>query len=309
MLRPSKLGLAEQCRLSADLGDDEPTTSDAAENGTAIHDEISWAIQHGREPSIPQAVQAVGYFRELVRRIEAQVYAERQLVMLAVDGMSSLLQGTADLVVHQKTIEENFILVLDWKTGQRSHVAPARDNLQLHAYGVAAMEEFGASKYKVSPVFLGENAVWDDWSEWMGEAQAASWRRRIEAIAAKPSVANPGDHCSSCYARHKCHAWRDTVSTALAALGPDDLTLTDDRASELAAKVDLAEDWIKAAKAAIKGYAESGGNVILDGKRYVKTMQPGRESWDVDALKRDGLYERYRKPGLPFERWDWRRIG
>lgn len=70
-------------------------------------------------------------------------HTEKELKYIAENG-EILFYGTSDVVAKA---EDGTLVIIDWKTG-RGRVPLVKDNLQMKAYALAAMQEYGEEKVK-----------------------------------------------------------------------------------------------------------------------------------------------------------------
>lgn len=199
-------------------------------------------------------------------------------------------------------------IVIDFKTGRPENVAPARDNLQLAAYGLATALKLSAQSFTVVLVFLDGDRVTTDSADF---AEADWWRllERVKAAASKPPVATWGPHCAGCYPRMHCDSWRARAGNALMLL-PDreaDLQLTEEAAREMILRVQAVREAADYGEELVRTFVRNGGRVEADGKIYAPSMVNGRRSGpSVAELEKQGLGHLV-KAGTPYEKWGWKR--
>jgi hypothetical protein len=293
VIRPSALQLAEKCGLASRLAEQFPEASPAADRGTAIHEEIA----SGRPQSL-EAIVAVLWLGKLPGDVSHDV----RVTLADPETGDVITRGTADLVASHG----DDLLVVDWKTGRPEFVAPAAENLQLHAYGLAVALDCGLEAYRVALGFLDGDQLTLDEAPPVKGAEMWTMFNRIKAAAARPPVASPGEHCARCWSRVHCHAWRDRVTTALALLPGEAVALTDETATALALRLADVKKAAEVAEEMVKAHVRGGGRVEHDGKIYAPSMVAGRKTADVKALEAAGLGQ-YVKQGAGYETWKWRR--
>lgn len=318
-MRPSKLPMAARCPYSAKLSEQFPEQSEAAGEGTAIHDEIAWAIQHGRETKDPRAKGAVEWHRRAHGGLSDVTVLVEAKVTLRNATAKELTTGTVDLAYVEGAAEH--VTVVDWKTGRPENVDPAKYNLQLQAYALGLAQITWCKSFQTVIVFIsptGECSA--DWGPLVKEDAFPNVLRRIQAVIDAPAVPTPGDHCMTCYSRMACYSWRDRASLAIQAMGSDkvlterkpdgtgEMAITDDDASRLYLNMQCAKELVDAADRVIKAHVMNGGKCVVNGKHWAQSECAGRTGWDAAAMEEDGIADKYRKPGKPFMRWAWLRV-
>ena len=86
------------------------------------------------------------------------------------------------------------------------------------------------------------------------------------------------------------------------------LSLTDDQAALMAARLRDVRLACDHAEALIRSHVESGGQCIVEGKTYCPTECAGRQTASVKDLLAHGL-EKYVRMGKPSVRWMWKKAG
>jgi hypothetical protein len=299
VIRPSLLNRAEVCGLVPLLAEQCPETSEAAAFGRAVHAEIVAAYQAGRSATIPEAQAALDFIEATFR--DCRLSLEQKVQLLNGWG-ETVTEGTPDLVA---LLDDGTRVTIDWKTGRPDNVPAPDDNLQLMAYGLAVSR--GAA-FKTALVFLSGDRYEARWSEvYRPQDHPAVYARVLKAASAKPE-ANPGDHCGACYQRLFCPSWQSRLQTALAVIDKTgDLTVDDKVASALIQRVYAVREAAELAENLVKAHVRGGGACIVDGETYRPSMQPGRETADLKAMKADGL-DKYVKRGADFEKWRWTKV-
>ena len=298
MIRPSSLQLARDCRYSAELGEKYPETSDAAEDGTGLHAEVLDLVMNRKEGGSPRA-RIVADFVNSEKKEGDTFGCELPAFLRDPDTDDVITMGTSDCAI----ASDGVVKVIDYKFGRIENVPHPNDNWQLKAYGAALAINYSASGF--IPIIVGER-----------DGQAIVIRGdlvtnvseiidEIRTVNARQSAPKLGEHCSRCYRSKYCHAYQAQTKEALVIVDhAGDIGLDDDFASVLSQRIDQVEAALKAAKAIRRDYIARGGRVVVDGKLAKLTMQAGRESANVAALKADGL-EQYVKRGEPFEKITW----
>jgi hypothetical protein len=296
MVRPSILQRAESCGLVPALAEQYPETSNAADNGTAIHAAIA-----RDDRSVPEAKAA----REWVEsNLVGELIYERKAALVDLETMEVLTEGTPDLVSGPDT--DDTIAVTDWKTGQPDNVAEPDANLQLIAYGLAVSD---GRRFRCVIVFLHGGKADARWSRIFEPDEHAALQGRISSIVHAEPIAKPGEHCQSCYQRVYCPAWKARVETAMTVLPAESrtLTVTDGNAGELSVRIKAVREAADLAESALRAHVLAGGCCVVDGKELCQTTSEGRESADAKALREAGLTQ-YLKQGAPFTTWRWRKV-
>ncbi len=301
-LRPSKLQWLRDtgCGLAAKLGAEYPETSDAAGRGKEIHEAIAKMLanpEHAIDAPV-EAFAAFKWFQLTAGNVKA--YAELK-VALRRPGLD--ITGTADLVWVDA---DGVVNVVDWKTGKPENVVEPSGNLQLGCYGLAALDMFESSGLRVWLVFLdGSNATpYSHTYDWAGLA-----RMEAEILAAAKvdlNEAKVGTHCMECYQRQVCPSWGTREQLALATTEEKTLKITNENAGRIALAIEAAEERLEFVKKALKAHHKAGGEIRSGDKVYAPSMVKGRESADLDAIRKAGATE-FLKQGAPFERWSWRK--
>lgn len=214
--------LARNCAYAKVLGAKKartPAQQESMDRGTAFHAAVERWLKTGELPIVddlemqgwidllacewnPPPARAMteiawgltpdGRFRA-VEEPEPHVYR-------ALDGSPLATAGRADVVW---TTEHNVLTVVDLKTG-RWPVAPAHENLQVNAAGIALAQAYMADAY-VPAIYYARDGAWDmgEPVELRGPAHADMLRQVLEA-AALPLEPRPGDHCKGCWERRQC---------------------------------------------------------------------------------------------------------
>jgi hypothetical protein len=317
------LAFAENCGHASALAERYPETSELAGDGTDTHAEIAAGIIGQKDATSDAAKAAVKWVREIIKvlstysaegipdvTIEPMLHVESEIVLLDDEehDFDTLATGHPDLLIETHTV----LHVVDWKRSKWGNVPAADRNAQLISYGLA---KANGRPFQVHLVFG------DDADE-SGNVQPRSSRvimpeehpallAWIRGLATKSTEPCAGRHCSSCYVRQYCEAYRARMTSALAVLGTDETrgdetSLTQDRAQALDERLDFAEKWVKWAKQVRHDYVLAGGLLLREGKRAHIIDMPGRETADCAALRADGL-DKYIKKGESFDKISWRK--
>lgn len=153
--------------------------------------------------------------------LQYRVLAEPEWSM-SIDDPPGEVTGTPDAVVVVSDGGEDYIEVIDWKTGRRD----SEYREQLLAYGVLGLLFFGrASAVRARVVWLREMEV-ELYS--LNRSELDEWYDRLSKQA-KDTTFRPGQHCSFCPRRFKCEARADMTHTSVSMLSlvrPEDPGLT-----------------------------------------------------------------------------------
>jgi hypothetical protein len=312
MRRSSSLAFARYCGAASDIAEKYPETSALATDGTDTHAEIAAGICEIKKPTSDAAKSAVAWARDIVGVIkqqdgeEPQLFVEDEIVLLDDEehDFDTLAIGHPDLLIESPKI----LHVADWKRSKWGDVPPPNENPQLISYGLARAN---GRPFQVHLVF-------GDDSDESGNAQPRSSRvfmpdehpallAWIRGLATKSTEPCAGRHCSGCYVKQYCEAYRARLVTALAVLETKETALTQDTAQALDERLDFAEKWVKWAKQIRKDYVQGGGVLIRDGKQAHIIEVRGRETGDAAELRADGL-TKYIKRGDPFDKISWRKV-
>lgn len=297
--------MADKCGYASALAEKYPEVSEAADASKEWHREIAMAICGLEDPKSDEAKAAVAWVEANCKGMT--LHAERKVQVIDPETLEVITEGTPDLVAVPVPEQPGPLLIVDWKKpGQMfaGLVESPDDNLQLIAYGLSTKRPF---RCVLVPLDKHEDggALWGRVFE---PSEHWGLLERVKRAATREQVPQPGQHCSSCYQSLYCHAYQARLRTALALVPPKgDEVLDDARAADLSQMIDMAEEWIKAAKLVRNNYVRAGGTVIVDGKQLTLPLRDGRESADLSALKAAGL-TKYIKVGKPYEHPTWRKV-
>lgn len=300
-LSASRLELAATCS-GAFAHEHVETTSEAAKRGTAVHDYIAGLLSEewAPLPADEKAAALCGTLndQELMEaarpRHSSTLYTEQALYLLPASGEYGLLEGeyhrdysgapegalvgTADAVA----VEEERVIVTDWKTG-RSEVPHPAENYQIRFLGLSAARSFGKEKATVQVGSIGTDGALGLRShtleaEDLDQVQAELSRiaRNIEAARAGEPVYRTGSHCRFCPALAHCPA----ISGAAQAIveGPPE-EMTPKRAAELWGQLQAVEAAAKRTREALQEYAYAREVPTTEG-RVLKVVETRRENID-----------------------------
>jgi len=297
--------------LASRLAEQYPEVSPAAERGTLIHAEIAAGLGAGGILNYPESRAANDWATKqltaaaMLGPVVDSVEVKAELKDPDTDEV--ITSGTADFVIE---VPGQPLRIFDWKTGRRENVAPAADNLQLIAYGLALALERGADAFQVGAVFLDGDRVTVDEGPVVPQSEWWPWLARIKAAASKEASATVGPHCGGCYQRAVCGSYRERATTALALLPTTTtaLALTDETAAELVQRVAAIQEACDTAMIVAKAHVESGGRVVAGGKEWRGYEVAGRRSGpSLGDLEAAGLGHMI-KAGRPSQRWEWRKV-
>lgn len=303
MIRASKLPILRHCRLAGDL----PTTdSDASRLGTETHALVSSIILGQGSEAVPadeakRMADGLFHWWEPPHAYKALIEWEMEL---------------GDVIGHLDVAweQDGVCLVVDWKTGELE-VDPPDDNWQLKAYLLGAMRKLGLDRGKAGICYLrsyidGEKAEEDpgDW-RWSQEYSLAEledwWATQVRNSLSRPSEASVGGHCSRCYSRPFCPAYRELSLVPTPGAGGVSLATAPRILLAIDALRKIADEKEAEVRALI---AASGGSLEWGDMVYTTTNVVGRKSYDVEAMKADGVeVEKYAKRGAPYQRWGWKK--
>jgi hypothetical protein len=237
---PSKLSAIEKCpcfesdnamRRAQDLG--------AANEGTMIHD----ALERDDPTNLESEEQVWAYetCREKVKAIVESCPGRHRVIREAKFFVKGLTYGYADVTVID--FVQKIIHVIDYKLG-RMAVDHAEFNLQLHAYGVGALERFRS--FNELHVHLIAPRIPDFTQAVFRRDLVDVTRARIENIiseAASPfKTPKGGDHCSFCTNKPRCPVMNEAVSGVVRGAGylplpenflPQNIVSAEDRSKSL----------------------------------------------------------------------------
>lgn len=282
-LTASRLELAATCPGSF-AHEHTHTTNSAAERGTAVHDYIAKLLENEWTP-LPVDEETAALCREL---------NEQELYLLPETAEAGLLDGnhhrdysrapegsipgTADALA----VEEDRVVVTDWKTGGHEPSRPA-DNYQLRFLGLAAARAYGLEEAVVQIGKIGE----DGWLELHSTALDAEDLHQIESELKKTDrqlrssregepVYRTGGHCRFCPAIASCPAVAGAAQSILD--GPPE-ELTPATAADLWSKLQAVEAAAKRTHESLMEYVYARPIPTGEGKQ-LKVVETRRETID-----------------------------
>ncbi len=318
-LTVSSLNRVMKCRPSAPgvLPSAREESSEAAQNGTAVHAYLDACIKIGREQALEQcserwpdmeptfaaidlsqipAGQPDKFQSELAFAIE-MVSGDVQIIdphdeshhYIPPDAVGHWLYGTADVV----GVGEDHVLVYDYKTG-RAPLGMASNSWQLKALAYAAATVYGKGKAIVAliriipdrpPVYY--SAEFDAFEL----AKIGHDLRELSAYLRRQKTSSemiyaPGDHCRYCPALRFCTANLLTVAALSAGNIPGDIPelLAPELAGRAWSNIKLLEEYIERAKTTLKHIAESTPLILPNGT-HLAAVEQIRESVDAEIAR------------------------
>lgn len=300
-LTASRLDLAATCPGSF-AHEHTHTTNSAAERGTAVHEYIAGLLENEWAP-LPADEQAAKLCRDLNEqeymeaarpRHSAMLYTEQALYLLPTTGEAGLLEsdhhrdysrapegsipGTADALA----VEEDGVVVTDWKTGARESSRPA-DNHQLRFLGLAAARFFGMNQAVVQIGKVGDagslelhSATLDGEELDCIEGELKKIARQLRSAREDEPVYRTGQHCRFCPAIANCPAIAGTAQAILD--GPPE-ELTPATAADLWSKLQAVEAAAKRTRESLMEYVYARPIPTSAGKQ-LKVVETRRETID-----------------------------
>lgn len=314
MIRPSSLGLGEKCTHFVDLAEQFPETSENAERGNVVDEQVSAEIASQRQTfaTDADAMACADLFHTKIDIVQGrcELSTHEKLSLFDPDTGDLLTEGTPDVQVY--ACDAHLVKTVDWKKREQyysGYLSDPDENLQLHAYSLAKAFAVGATGYQNIIVLFGD-----------GKAEAIEgkvfqiheWNPildRIRKVQAKPRTPAPGAHCANCWQRWVCGSYRERAKLGLTLLGDNAVAgpLSDEQAALLVERATAVKQAAELALDLAKAHQRGGGKIVKDGKRYVPTVCQGRETGNVDMLRADGL-TKYIKKGASYDRWTWRKV-
>lgn len=302
-IRPSALALAEKCGLSVELAEKYPEKGPWADAGTRIHKQIEAWAKTGEAPQSAAAQAAC----DLLRAYEGwTIRSEEKIDLVDPESGDLITSGTPDIVAIGP---DKQIVVIDWKTGWAGHVPEPDENLQLLAYGAAAMIKYGGASLQVvvaKRLFdpekkrVDHSRIYDPDDVW-------PIVDRIVAVQGKAREAHRGVHCRDCFNRLRCYAWvlpAHEGETALTPLTKTETELTNEQRVRALLACDAMEEVIGLVRARIRSDVEAGAVVEAGGKVYKQIMSKGRETVSVKDARAAGAIDLIKR-GAPYPVWRW----
>lgn len=230
------------------------------------------------------------------------------------DAPEAMAHGTCDL--HWRPVG-GVLHVADLKLSTWA-IEDGPSSLQVVGYALALAAKYEAAGEEVTHIVTGLWDVTDGrwlWSERVAldSARAGELWEAVRAAATHTGEQySTGPHCSRCWSRLRCPAYRPRAGDEGALLALDAEKMTPAEAREallLAQRVSEAADD---AMATLKEWAtRHDGIPSEDGSRVWGAVRTrGRVTVDTKALLADHpeLEERYARQGAPIVRYEWRRV-
>jgi len=211
----------------------------AADEGTLIHD----ALEHDDPSNLESEEQMWAYHacKGHVQAIIDSCPGRHRIIREAKLTVKGLTYGYADVIVIDYT--NKIIHVIDYKLG-RMAVDHAEFNLQLHAYGVGALERFRS--YNELHVHLIAPRIPDFTSAVFNRTIVDVTRARIQSIISEASSPfkqpQGGDHCGFCTNKPRCPVMNAAVTGVVRGAGylelpeqflPENILTPEDRSRSL----------------------------------------------------------------------------
>lgn len=306
-IRASALQIAEHCQLAEVLGREYPHHEEETLEGLAVDKEACRDLAGGPPAEHPDAKACAWWVRENMCLLGVQVPLELR------DGEVLLSPGRADVVgFHGRS---RVLTIVDFKSkGQwyASNLRPPDDNLQLHAYGMAAASREPRFEYQLCMLLFGDGAVQELWSRTYNAADTPPILDRIRKICAQKAAlgdirpqGHSGPHCLSCYQRRNCSHWLLPVTHAETALAPlaSPGGLTQENAGRVFLAWQQAKELCDRVEVLLKDFAgKNGAFPVGEEKEWGPELQRGRRSASVSDLEGAGLqgYIRQGEPKLVY---------
>lgn len=303
MIRPSALQVAEDCGYSSVLAERFNPASEASETGDEIHRQIAAALTQGTTPLDAGARAAVEAIREEYEVLGVEI----PLKLYDPETGDLVTEGTADVLARTKS--DGILTIIDHKTGRPENVTEAEDNLQFHAYGLAAALQSDAQEYGVVASHVVDGKFW--WGKRHCVAGNAMWGylERIKLAAAKDPRPVVGTHCQRCFQQKRCEAFILPAHAGPSALEPFTKPdgLTRDNALRALVVVDAMEAALKVARERLKNHVREFGPIEAGDKRWGPVWANGRRSGPtVEECESAGVGHLV-KQGQRYEKFQWSR--
>jgi hypothetical protein len=252
--------------------------SDDADEGTMIHERV---VTRSLEGLTAEQAELVVYCCEFLERFPGKWMQEQPLTLLN-DDFETLTAGTADAVLKR---DDGTVIVVDWKMG-RKKVTDPEYNIQLQAYGCAAMQTYGAETcqvWVVQPRIKNEQCAQFTANDIQGVTE------RIQSIIATAHAPGlnliPGEkQCQYCRAKAGCPAQREMVTSVVKRHASD---LTDPNMLSMALDVATeAEKWARAVKHQAREMLFNGEDIpgyMLKNKSGAREVENAEEFYNAAA--------------------------
>lgn len=315
MIRPSSLQIAEKCGVSHRLAAEYPEKSEYSAAGDEAHVALAELLRHADEcpksntllrlPALLQRAAAI------IRERYDVIGVEVTLSLATGDPPVVISSGTTDVLARDR--KDGVLTIIDHKTGRPERVTPARDNLQLHAYGLAAAFQYDEAAYRVVVHHVVDGKAW--LAEPCDVSEEGLWAmfERIKAAvtvgSAEPAEAYRGSHCDMCFQQSHCPAFMLPAFKGPAELEPFTKPggLTKDNVVRALRAVEAMETATDIAKDRLKAWSREHGPVVDGDREWAGGVMAGRRKGPtVKECEELGLAHLI-KPGDPFERFGWRK--
>lgn len=302
-LSASRLELAATCPGSY-AHDHVETTSEAAERGAAVHAYIAGLLEN-EWASLPKDEKAAALCKslndqELMEaarpRHSATLYAEQALYLLPASDEAGLLEGehhrdysgapegavvgTADAIA----VEDDAVIVTDWKTGKSEIPHPA-ENYQLRFLGLVAARSFGKKTATVQIGAIRTDSSLELRSHTLEaedldavENELVRVARSVEAARDGQPVYREGSHCRYCPAIANCPAISGAAQSILD--GPPE-EMTPKLAAETWSQLQAVEAAAKRVRESLQEYVYGREVPTAEGK-VLKVVETRRENIDSE---------------------------
>ena len=306
MIRPSSLSIARHCQLAPVLSERWPTKSAATDRGNDVDAQATGELTGGPKATDADARAIVAWFAEHMPGWSFRVQAKIQLFDADTGGL--LTEGTPDVQAEPpNALPGDIVVIVDIKKREQRFAGrlPAiDDSLQLHAYALAAAQ---GNPYQLVYLLFGDGDAESEWSRvYTPEDQAPILEeiRGIQARSRHDPRPTEGPHCLACYPRIHCPTW------ALPAhQGPSELEpftqpggLSVENFGKALLAVTALEEVAERARDQLKAFAKAHGAPVPvgAGKAWGPVWNKGKAGIDAEALKADGLLEKYTRRGAPY---------
>lgn len=215
------------------------------------------------------------------------------------------IAGSIDaLLIDERASEAH---IVDWKTGMNlsGMTEDAKDNKQLRGYALSVAHAHGLETVHVYVARISEDGVKlsQHTLDTFDIADAAeALRSLVNAIpSSKPS---PGMHCRRCRAVAVCPSTIKAaeeiapMETALDVPAPVPLTITQDNAAPLYARLLAVRAACDAVESALKMYVDASGGFTLDNGKVYKKIETNRSSIKLDGPEGAAAVETLRTHGV-----------
>lgn len=308
MIRPSALNLASHCTLSPVLSEKFGKETEGAQHGTNVDAQVK-AVLEGRDvPSIhPDAAACLAWIEcKRAEGWQVVLFNDRVTVYDPETG-AVLTRGTPDLGLHRG----DEILLVDLKKKEQfwvGNLPPIDEDLQTQAYALAFAERSQALSFSTAFLLFGDGEAEAKQSRAFPRWEWGAIYDKIREIQTAPIRATRGPHCLKCYGREHCPAWFLPAHEGATALEPFTRPqgLTAETAPKALEVVRSLKEAVTFAEDMLKEYARKNGGIVVGDRRWAPVVMPGRETADVERLKKDGLTG-YLRQGGGYEQFRWLR--